>query len=51
MTNYLTSSDIAHNVSIIKGDSFSSVSEAALRIFVWFRQSNIGKDFIRKIDG
>jgi hypothetical protein len=46
VTNYLTSSNIAHNVSIVKGDSFSSLSEAALRIFIWFRQSNIGKSFI-----
>ena len=42
VTNYLTSSNIAHNMAIIKGDSFSSL-ESALRIFIWFRQSNIGK--------
>jgi hypothetical protein len=45
VTSYLTSSDIAHNMSIVKGDSLSSSSESALRIFIWFRQSNIGKFF------
>ncbi|CAF5223739.1 unnamed protein product, partial [Rotaria magnacalcarata] len=41
VTNYLVSSDIAHNMAIMKGDSFSS-SQLALRVFVWLRQSNIG---------
>ncbi|CAF0828832.1 unnamed protein product [Adineta steineri] len=42
ITNYLTQSEIAHNLSIVKGDSFSVVSEPALRIFIWFRQPKIG---------
>ncbi|CAF0745345.1 unnamed protein product [Rotaria sp. Silwood1] len=43
VTNYLVSSDIAHNMAIMKGDSFSSSSlEPVIRIFVWFRQSNKG---------
>ncbi|CAF3366743.1 unnamed protein product [Rotaria socialis] len=41
VTNYLVSSDVAHNMTIMKGDSFSS-SQPALRVFVWLRQSNIG---------
>jgi len=44
ITNYLTSKNIAHNMAIVKGESFSS-SSAALRIFVWFRQSIISKRF------
>lgn len=44
VTDYLVSSDIAHNMAIMKGDSFSSPSEPALRAFVWFRQSTKGKD-------
>ncbi|CAF3555629.1 unnamed protein product [Rotaria sordida] len=40
ITNYLVSSDIAHNMAIMKGDSFSSSLEPVIRIFVWFRQSN-----------
>ncbi len=35
--------NIAHNVSMVKGDALSSSLESALRIFIWFRQSNIGK--------
>jgi hypothetical protein len=35
ITNYLTSQNIAHNMSIVKGDSFSS-SSAALRILSSF---------------
>ncbi|CAF4130617.1 unnamed protein product, partial [Rotaria sp. Silwood2] len=47
ITNYLTSNNIAHNMTIVKGDSFSS-SENVLRIFLWFRQSVInGKNFDR----
>lgn len=34
--------NIAHNLFIIKGDAFSS-SEPAIRIFLWFRQLNIGE--------
>ncbi|CAF3777732.1 unnamed protein product, partial [Rotaria sordida] len=40
ITNYLASNNIAHNMAIVKGDSFSS-SNNVLRIFVWFRQSVI----------
>ncbi|CAF3583760.1 unnamed protein product [Rotaria sp. Silwood1] len=40
ITNYLSTNNIAHNMTIVKGDSFSS-SENVLRIFVWFRQSVI----------
>ncbi len=42
ITNYLCSRNIAHNMGIVKGDSFSS-SSFALRIFVWFRQSVMSK--------
>ena len=43
ITNYFTSRNIAHNVAIVKGDSFSSPNSNALRSFIWFRQSVIGK--------
>ncbi|UJR33099.1 hypothetical protein I4U23_020556 [Adineta vaga] len=42
VTTYFASSSIAHNLSIVKGDSFSDGSQPALRIFIWFRQPNIG---------
>jgi hypothetical protein len=45
VSNYFTSSDIAHNMSIMKGDSFSS-SDPVLRIFVYFRKSNIGTKYL-----
>ncbi|CAF4469264.1 unnamed protein product [Rotaria socialis] len=38
ITNYLMLNNIAHNVAIVKGDSFSS-ADNVLRIFIWFRQS------------
>jgi hypothetical protein len=44
ITGYLTSKNLAHNMAIVKGESFSS-SSAALRIFIWFRQSIISKHF------
>ncbi|CAF1270806.1 unnamed protein product [Rotaria magnacalcarata] len=47
ITNYLTLNNIAHNVAIVKGDSFSSANNV-LRIFIWFRQSiTNGKKFER----
>ena len=42
VTSYLGASSVAHNLSIVKGDSFSDLSQPALRIFVWFRQPNFG---------
>ncbi|CAF0921070.1 unnamed protein product [Adineta ricciae] len=41
ITNYLSLQNIAHNVIIAKGDSFSLPSTDVLRIFIWFRQSII----------
>jgi len=45
ITNYLSSRNIAHNMAIVKGDSFSVPTVDVLRIFVWFRQSIISKYF------
>ncbi|CAF0939218.1 unnamed protein product [Adineta ricciae] len=42
VTSYLAAASVAHNLSIVKGDSFSDLSQPVLRIFVWFRQPNIG---------
>ncbi|UJR14081.1 hypothetical protein I4U23_001077 [Adineta vaga] len=48
ITNYLSLSNIAHNVVIAKGVSFSSFSIDVLRIFIWIRQSVVnGKMFER----
>ncbi|CAF1386708.1 unnamed protein product [Adineta steineri] len=38
ITDYLSLQNIAHNMAIVKGESFSSSTDA-LRIFIWFRQS------------
>ncbi len=39
IVNYLTSRNIAHNMAIVKGESFSNSSINVLRIFIWMRQS------------
>jgi hypothetical protein len=39
IANYLTSRNIAHNMAILKGESFSSPSVGVIRVFIWIRQS------------
>lgn len=42
ITQCLTQKNIAHNVAVVKGYSFSSKNVSVLRIFIWFRQSVTG---------